>query len=258
MICQINHTISTYGGFILLPELKRLVDLQDLDKIIRGVTQEMDKLPEFLETQTLRLKELQAEKDAAAQDLEDLKSQRRAMEVEIADLEEGIKKSRQRLMEIKSNIEYRAMLKEIAYKEDQRDKTETRMLEIMELMEGKNQALAALDQQIGEQQALLAQEEEKLKAQMKELKKQLSGLEKERTRLREMVPRPLFKRYEFIRERRNGTAIAPVREGVCLGCNMNILPQQFIDLQKGEEIIQCPHCQRILYWLDEMEEEAAN
>jgi predicted nucleic acid-binding Zn-ribbon protein len=36
---------------------------------------------------------------------------------------------------------------------------------------------------------------------------------------------------------------------------MNILPQQFIDLQKGEEILQCPHCQRILYWPGE--EEAA-
>ena len=35
---------------------------------------------------------------------------------------------------------------------------------------------------------------------------------------------------------------------------MNILPQQFIDLQKGLEILQCPHCQRILYWLEEVEE----
>ena len=35
---------------------------------------------------------------------------------------------------------------------------------------------------------------------------------------------------------------------------MNILPQQFIDLQKGLEILQCPHCQRILYWADEVGE----
>jgi predicted nucleic acid-binding Zn-ribbon protein len=38
---------------------------------------------------------------------------------------------------------------------------------------------------------------------------------------------------------------------------MNILPQQFIDLQKGLEILQCPHCQRILYWADEEGEAAA-
>ncbi|MBU4233633.1 MAG: hypothetical protein KKF43_14045, partial [Proteobacteria bacterium] len=46
-------------------------------------------------------------------------------------------------------------------------------------------------------------------------------------------------------QRRNSSAICPVHEGVCLGCHMNILPQQFIDLQKGLEILQCPHCQRI-------------
>jgi predicted nucleic acid-binding Zn-ribbon protein len=75
--------------------------------------------------------------------------------------------------------------------------------------------------------------------------------------LREGLPAALLKRYEFINQRRNGGAIAEVRQGVCTGCHMNILPQQFIDLQKGEEILQCPHCQRILYWLgdDEGEEE---
>ncbi|MBM4295385.1 MAG: hypothetical protein FJ126_10880 [Deltaproteobacteria bacterium] len=242
----------------MLPELKGLVDLQELDKVIRGIAQEMEKLPEFLETETARLQEMKAEYAAAAQELEDLKSQRRATEGDIAELEESIKKSRQRLMEIKSNIEYRAMLKEIAYKEDQRDKTETRLLEGLELLEAKTKALAALDQEILEQQAILAQEDEKIKAQLKELKKELAGLEKKRGVLRKVVPSQLLKRYEFIRERRNGTAIAAVREGVCLGCNMNILPQQFIDLQKGEEILQCPHCQRMLYWLDEMAEEAVN
>jgi predicted nucleic acid-binding Zn-ribbon protein len=232
--------------------------LQELDKVIRGIAQEMEKLPEVLETETARLQELKAEHAALAQELEDLKTQRRAVEGDIAELEESIKKSRQRLMEIKSNIEYRAMLKEIAYKEDQRDKTETRLLEGLELIEAKTQALAALDLEIREQQAILAREDEKVKTQLKELKKELAGLEKQRGGLRKGMPAQLIKRYEFIRERRNGTAIAPVREGVCLGCNMNILPQQFIDLQKGDEILQCPHCQRILYWVDEMAEEAVN
>ena len=66
------------------------------------------------------------------QELEDLQKQRRDTETEIAEMEDGIKKSRGRLMEIKSNIEYKAMLKEIAFKEDQRDKQETRILELLE------------------------------------------------------------------------------------------------------------------------------
>ena len=244
----------------MIAELKRLVDLQEIDKAIQEVTQGLNKLPEDLEAEAAVLEELKAAHTAEVQALEDLKSQRRETETEMADMEAGIKKSRQRLMEIKSNIEYKAMLKEIAFKEDQRDQKETRILELMDLMEAKNQVIAAQEKKTQEQQALLAQQEVELKVQMEKLKAQLSVLEDQRKKLRKGLPAALLKRYEFIRQRRNGTAIAPVREGVCHGCHMNILPQQFIDLQKGLEILQCPHCQRILYWLGEEaeEEERAN
>ncbi len=65
------------------------------------------------------------------------------------------------------------------------------------------------------------------------MQEELAELEEKRKKVRKVVPAALMKRYEFIRQRRNGTAISPVHEGVCLGCHMNILPQQFIDLQKG-------------------------
>ena len=92
-------------------------------------------------------------------------------------------------------------------------------------------------------------------AQVGELAKQKAFLVEKRESLRQGLPAQLLKRYEFILRRYNGSAICEVREGVCLGCHLNILPQQFIDLMKGEEIIQCPNCQRILYWLGEDEAE---
>jgi hypothetical protein len=156
-------------------------------------------------------------------------------------------------MEIKSNIEYKAMLKEIAFKEDQRDHKETRVLELMELMEAQKRSLAEQDQSLREQGELVAGRSKEVAAEVAKLKAELAVLEKQRKELRKGIPAPLLKRYEFIRQRRNGTAISPVHEGVCNGCHMNILPQQFIDLQKGVEILQCPHCQRILYWQDEEE-----
>jgi hypothetical protein len=176
----------------------------------------------------------------------------------MADMEESIKTSRQRLMEIKSNIEYKAMLKEIAFKEDQRDQRETRLLQLMELMETQNGLLAEQIGQIEAQEATLVQQRQEVAVQVKKLQQELAALEEKRKKVRKAVPAPLMKRYEFIRQRRNSSAVCPVHEGVCLGCHMNILPQQFIDLQKGLEILQCPHCQRILYWADEMGEADAD
>lgn len=240
----------------MLQELSKLIEVQELDKVIQEVTGEMEHLPGELRTEEAALEDLKAQQAGHLQELENLQKQRRDTETETVEMEEGIKKSRARLMEIKSNIEYKAMLKEIAFKEDQRDQRETRMLEFLEQMEAKKRAQAEIEVQLQERQAVLNQRSAAVAAEVKKLKQRLTGLEEQRKKLRKGVPAPLLKRYEFIRQRRNGTAIAPVFDGFCFGCHMNILPQQFIDLQKGEEILQCPHCQRILYWQEEEVEDA--
>jgi predicted nucleic acid-binding Zn-ribbon protein len=243
----------------LLTELSRLIDVQEIDKVIQEVTQDLTKLPEELKAGEAAQEELKAAHAARLQELEVLKAQRRDTEMEMAEMEEGIKNSRQRLMEIKSNIEYKAMLKEIAFKEDQRDQRETRLLEFMDLMETQNRLIAEHIGQMAEQEAILVRQRQEVAVQVAKLQKELVELEERRKKVRKAVPAPLMKRYEFIRQRRNSSAVCAVHEGVCLGCHMNILPQQFIDLQKGLEILQCPHCQRILYWADEMgEADAAN
>lgn len=241
----------------MLPELSRLIDLQEIDKEIREVERGLEQLPGELQATEAALEELKQEQAGHREELEALQAQRRDTETEMAEMEEGIKKSRQRLMEIKSNIEYKAMLKEIAFKEDQRDQRETRLLEFMERMEEENRSIAAKEQEIQEKEGLLAQQRQAVEAQVAKLRQELSVLEEQRKKLRKGVPPQLLKRYEFIRTRRNGTAVARAMEGVCMGCNMNILPQQFIDLQKGAEILQCPHCQRILYWMEEEPETEA-
>ena len=57
----------------------------------------------------------------------------------------------------------------------------------------------------------------------------------------------VLKKYSAIRMRR-GLAMAPVKNGTCQGCNMNIPPQVFNQLQRGDSIELCGNCNRIIYW----------
>lgn len=238
----------------MLPELHQLIDLHELDKEILELTLNLNELPQELKDKDQVMATLEAERSAYLQEQEVLKGQLREMEAEVTDLEEGIKASRQRLMDISKELELKAMLKEIAFREDQRDQKETLVLEILDQVEAKNQAIAEKEQALQSLKVDYDQQAAEVAVQVEKLEQQVAVLMEKRDSLREGLPAPLLKRYEFIRQRRNGTAISEVRAGVCLGCHMNILPQQFIDLQKGEEMIQCPHCQRILYWLGEEEE----
>src|SRR3974390_2182922 len=96
------------------------------------VKQKMPERRRGLESKFAEIKTLAAEKE---QELEEIKKQHRQLEAEMAMLDEGITRSRQRLMEIKDNIEYKAMLKEIAFKEDRKDQKETEILEVLDRIE---------------------------------------------------------------------------------------------------------------------------
>lgn len=239
----------------MLPELSQLIDLHELDREILEVNQALKRLPEELQGLAQEMAVLEEEQALRLKEMEDLKGQLQEVEAEVQRLEEGIKASRQRLMDIAKELELKAMLKEIAFREDQRDQKETRLLELLDLMEAKNQALSEKDRELQSLRAEYERRSQEVAQQVAELEKQRASLEEKRTALRQGLPPQVLKRYEFIRSRRNGSAIAEVRQGVCLACHMNILPQQFIDLQRGQELIQCPHCQRILYWLGEDETE---
>ncbi len=239
----------------MLPELSLLIDLQELDKEILEVSDLLERLPRQVEVRSQEIENLLMEQTVHQKGIEELNRQRRELEMEMADMEEAIKKSRQRLMDIKSNIEYRAMLKEIAFKEDQRDQRETRILELMDQLEANNQALVGFEHRREELQQSLDQLRQEVDIQVAVRQEQLAGLEQKRLVLRQELPPFLLKRYEFIRQRHNCTTVAEARHGVCLGCHLNILPQHYIDLQKGQEILQCPNCQRILYWLGKEEPE---
>lgn len=232
----------------MLPELNNLISLQTVDLEIKGLMQVQQELPESmrgLESKLTEVKAIAAEKE---QELEEIRKQHRQMEAEMAMLDEGITRSRQRLMEIKDNIEYKAMLKEIAFKEDRKDQKETEVLEVLDQIESLNSDLLSLHQEVASRQEVFDKMQAEVQAEMAQQMEKLQDLQAQRQEIQKNIPKQLLKRYDFIREKRQGIAIAEVRQGICQACHMNLPPQKFIELQMDKELMTCPHCQRIIYF----------
>ena len=64
-------------------------------------------------------------------------------------------------------------------------------------------------------------------------------------------------RYEFIRRRLEHPVIVAVKEGICSGCHIAVPPQSFIELQRGQQILSCPNCQRLIFWCEHFSVEEA-
>jgi len=242
----------------LLPELNSLISLQSVDLEIRTLQHSQQELPQTMMELEDILARLQAELAEKQRDLEDIRKQHRQLEQDMALLDEGISRSRQRLNEIKDNIEYKAMLKEIAFKEDRKDQKETEILEILERIEGLTAASASLQEEIAARQANLEALRAEVEAELATQEAKITELLSQRQELLKNIPPSLLKRYDFIREKRHGVAVTEVRQGVCQACHMNLPPQKFIELQMDRELMTCPHCQRIIYFVPPSENEAAD
>src|SRR5262249_16765678 len=84
-----------------------------------------------------------------------------------------------------------------------------------------------------------------------ESQRRLEELRAERaTRMKALGPEARAT-YERLSRMRSGFALAEAPDYKCMACRMTIRPQVFSDIRRGESIITCESCGRILYFKSE-------
>ena len=228
--------------------LQLLIELQEIERKIKILAEDKARAPKEIASLEEKKREAEARLEDKKIVLESTKKLRRDLEREVEDLEGRKAKSKQKLLEVKSNKEYQATLKEI---EDIGELVRGREDQIIEQMESADE----LDSQIKEHQLSVAEAIKKLEEEGAQLERDaekadslIMSLGEQKEQLKPKIPVDLLQKYQFLRDNRGGVALAPVNRGTCGVCHMNLPPQTFIDLQKNETMMNCPNCQRIIYW----------
>jgi uncharacterized protein len=186
--------------------------------------------------------------------IEELEKERRKKEKEIETDREKVKKLEAKLYEVKTNKEYQALLKEIEAAKETNDKTEEEVLILMEKIEELKKDLESAAKEHKKKETQATAERKKIEEELRSVDAVVSDLRKTRDTLLGMIDEDLKSTYSTLLERRNGLAVVNVKNGVCLGCFMNIPPQLFIEATKNRQVILCPSCNRIFYFLEEEEQ----
>jgi len=231
-------------------KLELLRELQTLDQALIARRRERAELNAELEQIAEQVGRIQEMVDRLDADIDKLGSQRSDLAHDLV-LEEGnIGKAEGRLPTIKTQREYVAVLKEI----DTAKKLNKEIQEKIAALDGQLSGLQSdRDEKTGELTALkeqVAARQEEIAAAVAECDKVLGEGDNRRDGFLEKLPTAIRKRYEMLLDRRAGVAVVEARQGVCCGCNMNLPPQLFNSLYKTEEILSCPHCNRMLFLLE--------
>jgi predicted nucleic acid-binding Zn-ribbon protein len=228
-------------------QINYLIQLQQIDKTIHHIHLSVEENPKKIELIDKETHGVQETFQAFTKEMDEIQKQRRDLEREVEEVGQKIKKSQVKLMEVKTNKEYRAMLSEIDELKKVKTAKEDLLLDLMEKLEKGVEKQKTLAKSVEAKMAEGKQKKEHLKAESLEYEKELFGQNQKRKDLSTRVDPALLKQYEFLKNRLRGMAVAEVKEYACLGCNMQIPPQLFNELHRQDRIITCPSCLRILY-----------
>jgi predicted nucleic acid-binding Zn-ribbon protein len=237
----------------LRDQLKRLEELQEHDAKIQELESSLKAIPMKLastENDLARVEGLLANERQALGETERYYGEQKGL---LTEDEIQVAGAKHKLSQAKNSKEYMAAQREI---EQRREGLTTREGEIAKLVEAVDVKKKLLADKAGDVEALkasIAKDGEAAKARMAEIQGKIAELRAERDKLAAAVKPEVLKRYSNIRMRR-GLAVVSVRNGTCQGCNMNIPPQLFIVIQRGQTIETCPSCHRIIYREDLMKD----
>jgi len=232
----------------MLPDLERLIRLQQLDNAAADARRAIAALPTRLQMLDDRL---QARTEAAAdvqQRLTGHRGRRQEIERDLAAVQSRLNRYKDQLMEVKTNKEYQAMQKEIATAQEEVRRLEDLLLERLLEADELGVALKQAEQAAAAERDAVAHERAALIAERDALERQVEQVQVERGRLLAEISPATVALFETVARQRRGIAVVEARNGHCSFCHVRLRPQVFNDIRTNNALIQCDSCQGILYF----------
>lgn len=236
------------------------VTKEQIDTLIQvqHIEIETGKLNTYLKKVPTRISSLEQELEAFIRSVEDdeaaieaYNKQYRAFEADVQLNLTQIQKSQEKLRSVKINKEYQSSLKEIDNVKAANSKLEDEMLELLEKIETAEKAIKDRKQQYTQIVDESTREKESIERDAEQRAENLVELESKRVAIAAELDAGLLEIFNQVKAKQgNLVAIVAVQDAVCQGCNMNIPPQVYNELQRCDSLKYCPSCFRIIYWQD--------
>ena len=228
------------------PEIEHLIALQHADAEIRRLKAEIAELPKRVAVIEEKLAATKTALEKAKNAVKGDEAARRKYETAITDLRTKISKYRDQSLEVKTNEQYKALMHEIQFAEQEIGSNEDKILELMVNAELREKEVKAAEAELKAETAEIEIEKAHAREETAKDEKELAEWNAKREAARSAVDPDLIRHYERVLKFR-GSGLAEVRDQKCMGCSVMLRPQTFNEVKTGK-LIYCDSCQRILFY----------
>jgi len=121
------------------------------------------------------------------------------------------------------------------------------LVDSLDEMEKLEEAATEISKLISSLEEELGKEEKDAEATFVTLEERESEYLTQREESISEVDESALSLYDRVRQRFPMDAVVPVTNQTCTGCFMKIVPQTMVEISRGEKLVRCRGCSRILY-----------
>src|SRR5947208_5919001 len=215
------------------PEIEHLISLQVTDREIQRLRAEIAELPKRVAIIEAKLAGTKATLEKAKASAKADDAAKKKYESAIADLRGKISKYRDQSLDVKTNEQYKALLHEIQFAEQEITANEDKILELMVTAEAREKQVKAAEAELKEETAEIEKEKKIAHDRTAQDEKELTEWNAKRDTARAAVDPDLLRHYDRVLKFR-GSGIAEVLDHKCTGCSVKLRPQTFNEVRSGK------------------------
>jgi predicted nucleic acid-binding Zn-ribbon protein len=232
----------------LKEQLALLIELQKMESTAGGITARKKDLPVLIAELEMKFKEFHADVEAERAQLEELRKRRRDKDNQLRTGQETLKRTRERLLDVKTNKEYQSVLKEIETFETKNSHMEDEIISLLDELDLLEKTVKTREEELEAQSRGYEEEKIKMAEELSSLVGELEICVRKSGELKKNISADILRKYEQIKNAGRGIAVVSCWKEICSGCHMFIPPQLYNELQKSVALVTCPNCSRIIYW----------
>ncbi|MCS7300814.1 MAG: hypothetical protein NZ556_04585 [Fimbriimonadales bacterium] len=230
------------------PQMHLLRDLQALDSYIDRLRQQIagldsgERLRAAIERTRQRIEEVK-------RNYNEIHARATEQELRLQDLDERIRRAEADLYSgrVTNPRELQLMQHEIEQAKQMRDELEVEIMRIWERMETMKPDIDQAERDLLETERVYEAHVEDYRQRKAALEAEIEFHLKERAELAAQIDADALERYEKLRQRLGGVAVAVVEQKACSVCHTLLTPYILQKLQHEAALIGCESCGRLLY-----------
>lgn len=231
----------------LREQMKALEHLQELDLKIDALQKKKAAVPGALKALETNLQKTRTTVEAKRNAIGELEKVQRQTKAAIDLNNDRLTRANAKLENVGNSQEFQAANKEIDQLKKLNGSLEEQLKKTDQEIEAASKELTTLEADLTQVQENKSQEEGVLSGQSNQFDADIAALTQQRAPHVTQVDKRVLGQYDRVRVARGGLGIVPAIAGRCKGCNMMVPPQLYNEVQRGNQVHQCPSCHRILF-----------